>query len=196
MPNEVSSENLRKKYLAALEARADKPVVWRIFVEDKWFLAELRRHAEMVIRKSGHSMDLLVDVLQEVILNLGRRFEKSIFLGVDPATNIKNFESWIGTLMFNVCRDALRRLHVGRESSLEQSLDEVEARHVSAGRQQEQARELRLAIDELPQDQSTVLHMILSGESIEDTAERLQLRYKQAYALYCRAIDRLQQEFG
>ena len=139
-------------------------------------------------------MQLMDDVQQEAILHLAERLEKAADLGHHPGVIGAKFASWIGTILLNECRDALRRLHAGREPPAAAEDDEAAA--ASWDRRREQLTALRVAIDELPEPQATVLRLFLAGDRIAEIAKELRLTYKQTYAIFTSGIDQLRNDWS
>jgi RNA polymerase sigma factor (sigma-70 family) len=186
MANNISPDDLQRRYLAALDSGATWFEIWRLLLGDDWFLAELKKHAESVVYASGHSPQLADDVQQEVIVNLSTRLKKSVYFGLDPAATIEKFANWIGTLLLNECRDALRRLHLGHEAPSPEGSVEV-----TSVKLQDQVQALRVAIDELPPLQSAVLRLFLAGHSLRSIAKQLKLHYKRVYLAFCSGVNQL-----
>ncbi len=189
-------EGLRGRYLAALERspRASWFEIWRLFLEDPWYQAELAKHARSVIRTTSGSPEWLEDVQHEAALILAAKLQKKPSLGLDSRGMAEKFPATIGTIARNQCRQALKRLRrIYRSGArlLEESdpavaigLDELERRSL----------ELSAAIDELPEPLCSVLRLSQLGFDIRTIAERLDISYWQAYRAFKRGLVRIRED--
>jgi RNA polymerase sigma factor (sigma-70 family) len=191
MANVLSCDELRTSYFAALRAGDDWSDIWLLFLNDNWFRAELRRHAEYVLRTGGYSIEHLDDLQQDVLLHLSAKLRRSVHFGRDPAAAIDKFASWIGTIVLNECRDALRRQRPDHGPQGEPSPDEEEAAAMAAARLHDQVTALKLAIDELPKLQASVLRLYLARHKLSEIAKDLKLTYPQVRWAFFSAIDQL-----
>lgn len=192
MANDLSSENLRMAYVAALKTLAPSREIWLLFLGDDWFQAELDRHAEFVVK--GDSSISADDVRHEAMLLLAAKFQSARDLGLDALGLGDNFAQSIGVIVRDDCVDARRRLHRLFGTSFEPL--PADGQPAAIGVSDDLALELRLAIDDLPPPMAAVLRLHQMGCDIDEIAEMLGLSYKQAYGAHQRGLKLLSDDFA
>lgn len=193
--NEACAD-LRDRFLAAV---ADSPdhsegrlVLWRLIIEHPWYRAELASAARLAVGRVGRPSAWREDVEQEAMLLLAKKLRRTPGLGLDPRRARDSFGGWLGRVIRNDCRMAVRRLRrLDRGGPLPEDLP---ARCRRAER--ERRIDLSLAIEELPDTLRTVLLLSLKGFPLTEIAERLGLSYWQVWRAYRAGAGQLRQVFG
>ena len=196
MTNAEPWEDLRSQLIAALE-KSPRPSwfeIWRLFLDDPWYQAELAKHARSVIRATGGSAEWLDDVKHEAALILAGKLQKKPGLGLDRHGLAEKFPASIGIIARNQCRQALKRLRriyrTGSSLRPEQDVDMP----VGLGEVYERSLELSAAIDQLPEPFCTVLRLSQIGWNIRAIAERLDMSYWKAYRAFRGGLQRLRRD--
>jgi len=164
-------------------------------LEDEWFRAELKRHAQFIVRSHGESCQWLGDVVDEAILSFAAKLEKAPNLGLDSAGRGEKFPHIIGTIARNECIDALVRLsrNQGTESELLQ--DAERAASIRFHETWEELQDLATVIDELPEPERSVLRYYQARYRLREIPQLVQLTYWETYAAFRRGVARICDEF-
>jgi DNA-directed RNA polymerase specialized sigma24 family protein len=194
MASVLSSENLRKRYLAALQIGAPWFDVWRLLLEDEWFRAELKRHAEYVIKAHGEPLEWVEDVQHEAMLLLAAKLRARTDLGLDASGLADHLGNNISLIARDDCQDARRRLHRLFGTNVEPLPGDDQASAIGVSPIQEMA--LRTAIDDLPAPLATLFRLRLMGYNIGEIASHLHLTYKQAYRGFRRGLQLLHKDLA
>lgn len=189
-------EDLRGRFQAALERspRSSWFEIWRLFLEDPWYQAELSKHARSVLRSTGGSAEWLEDVQHEAALILAAKLQKKPSLGLDSRGMAEKFPASIGTIARNQCRQALKRLRRIYRSGVRLVEESDPAVAIGLNELQRRSVELSAAIDELPEPLCSVLRLSQLGFDIRTIAERLEISYWKAYRAFRRGLERLRQD--
>ncbi len=190
--------NLRRQFIAALKKspRSSWFEIWRLFLEDPWYQAELAKHARSVIRATGGSAEWLEDVKHEAALILAGKLQKKPGLGLDQQGLAEKFPASIGIIARNQCRQALKRLRrIYRTGTPLLEVQDVDTA-VGFGELYERSLELSAAIDQLPEPFCTVLRLSQIGWDIRSIAKRLDISYWKAYRAFRHGLERIRRDLG
>ena len=190
-----SCENLRDQFLAAIQKERgsayDWHTVWRTVVEHPWYRAELITAARIAVKRVGRPGCSRQDVEQEAMLLLAEKLQRNPGLGIDSERSRDSFGGWMGRIIQNDCRMAvrtLRRLNRGEPLSVEPP--------VSGNQSEREWRiDLSLEIEKLPDPSRTVLLLSMKGLSLKEIAGRLDRSYWQTWRAHQDGISRLRRVF-
>lgn len=170
--------------------------LWRLFLDDAWFRAELAKHARSVLRIRGLPLEWHEDVQQEAMLLLANKLRKLPSLGLDQDGLYQKFPHSIGVIIRNECRQATKRLRRLYRSGSRLPHDTGFPSTLPLSATDGQWLEVSLAIDELGDRERSVLRLCQLGCPIQEVADRLGLTYWEAYRAYGRGIAQLRDQFG
>src|SRR4029453_6682830 len=172
-------EGLRRRYVMALDRspRSSWFEIWRLFLEDPWYQAEVIKHARSVLRATSGSAEWLEDVQHETALILAAKLQKKPSLGLDSKGLGDKFPASIGTMARNQCRQALKRLRRIYRSKA-RTLDEANSpASLGVGERESRSLELSAVIDELPEPLCSVLRLAQLGYDVRTISDRLGISY-------------------
>ena len=162
--------------------------VWQLLLEDDWCRSELRRHAQSVLRVPASRRDQLDDLEQDAIIVLAQSLKQTPDLHADRSRLADSFPAWLGTILLNCCRMALRVAYEDEQTSplTDEPVDPSPPPDMD---------EARLAlvklIDELEEPQHSVLLLASEGYSRRQIAELLGRPYDQVRKSWKRGVEQL-----
>ncbi|KAA5535659.1 sigma-70 family RNA polymerase sigma factor [Roseiconus nitratireducens] len=168
-------EDLRTEFVDATCRSNSWPTVWHVFIDNEFYRSQLWTCAERSLIESGAPTTWCDDVAHDAMLLLARQLQKRTDLGYDFDRPPHEFASWLRTILFRQCKEAirsLRRRH-GRDLTLE--IDPVGGRTLMI----EQQIDVRMAIDNLDEPVRTIMFLSYGGLSIREIADRIELTYDQ-----------------
>jgi RNA polymerase sigma factor (sigma-70 family) len=168
-------EDLRTEFVDAARQRCSWTEIWHTFASNEFYRSQLWNCAERSLLETGAPVGWCDDVAHDAMLLLARQLQKRSDLGYDFKRPPHEFASWLRTILFRQCKEAirsLRRRH-GRDLTLE--LDPAGERTLMI----EQQIDVRLAIDKLDEPVRTIMFLTYGGLSIREIADRIELTYDQ-----------------
>jgi DNA-directed RNA polymerase specialized sigma24 family protein len=192
-------EDLRKGYVRALQEPANASTwfeIWRLFLNDPWYRAELAKHARLVLHAGNAPIEWQEDLQHEAMLILAAKLRKKPHLDLDDQGLTERFPAAIGTIVHNECRQALKRLRRMYRTGPELFEESGHRAAVTFYEIQQRALDLSSLIDELPEPLCSVLRLSQSGYNIRQIASRLGLTYWETYRAFHRGVARLRDELG
>jgi RNA polymerase sigma factor (sigma-70 family) len=171
------AQRLRGAFLALLDV--NPPVVdelRQLFFADSWYLAEVQRIANHVLRRTTARRDRVDDLAHDALVRLAGNIERRPDLGFDRGRPPADFAPWLRSIIYRHCLQSLRAewRHVRRRAEFD------DARCVAV-----RSRACRLADDalellhSLPDPQGTVLKLHFEKCSVAAIACQTRLtRYR------------------
>jgi RNA polymerase sigma factor (sigma-70 family) len=170
---EVLWENLRVEFLDAVRNPNRSRDVWQIFANSEFYREQLSTCAKISLMETGAPKSWADDIVQEAMVLLARQLRKRSDLGYQLDRPTKQFASWIRTILFRQCHEAIRsyRRKHGRDlplnlASVSQPPEVIE-----------QKLDLRAALNSLDELPRTVMFMSYNDLSLREIADCLQITY-------------------
>ena len=187
-----SPEMLREQFYAILDAPEDARAprwhkVWSSFVSDPWFQAELEKLLGRVLYHRGAPAPWLDDLRQDAIMFFARDLRRRVDLGVNRARAAEHFPGWLATILWRICKQALR----ARCRAQHRNGANLGARREIVAPNSLRAMEIDMAIEELPEPMRTILAMRRLGWRISEIGKKLKMTPSQIDEAPCDAIERL-----
>ncbi|MEX2119299.1 MAG: sigma factor-like helix-turn-helix DNA-binding protein [Pirellulales bacterium] len=185
---------LLRKFLQALEAAFNDPdrghSIWLIFVADAWFRSEVARIAARVV-PPGWKSDLIDEVAQQAMLLFLRELRHRFDLGVDRKKVEETFPAWIGSIIENDCREALRRIQRVRADQGAWPLAEP---WLDQRRSMEKCRHISELVEKLKHPARAIVQLVILEYEMSEIAEMLNIPERTAYHHFNRARRRLRDQ--
>lgn len=195
-PDETSSADLRRKYLALLDRLPDADVwqeIWRLFVTHSWFQSKLEMCANIALRSSGLSPQWVDDVMQEVIVKLADKLHRVPDLRLDRGRAAGQFGGWLYTILLRDCQQAirtLRRLHCRTVQLYDAYIVNDRTPRVDA------QLDFEDALRRLDDPELTVIVLYGQGYAVREIAEALGFSSSKTYRTLNRGMSRLEKRLG
>jgi len=176
------SDTTESRALAGLR-KLDSQVIAAIY--DRYF-PEIYRYIRYRIDDDAAAEDLASDVFMRLIEAAKKQ--------QGPHSSLKG---WLIVTASNVVNDHLRKRYRRREEELPDSLPDEKQGIVSEVDAREEQRSVRMAYEQLTEDQQHVLALRFGqGYSLEETADQLNKNINAVKALQFRALASLQRQIG
>lgn len=186
-------EDLKARFLEAVEQQWRWEKVWHLISEHGWFRAMLHTQAQKVLRQQRLPIAWQDDVQQDAVLLLARSLRRRADLGVDLNQVQGCFAGWMATIISRDCREAVRQMR--RHYVREQASPDIDP----LGIQQlplDAKIDVSVAIQKLDDPERTILTLWAEGFSVADVAKRLGLSYQRTHYLWRRSTRQLRAFLG
>ena len=167
--------------------------VWQLFVGHPWYQHKLNRGAIQAIAESGAPIGWRGDVEHEAALLLCRSLRNAPDLRMNQSEAEEHFPGWIAAIIRHDCLQAIRRLRVSNDRTIE-----LQQENLLAVRQDDiEARiDLSIAIEKLDSPDKEVLMLRATGMTITEIAATVNLGYSKTYRILQRAITSVKDSLG
>jgi len=171
------AQRLRCAFLALLDANTpDIDELRQLFFADPWYLGEVRRIANHLLRRAPTRRDRVDDLVHDSLVRFADNLERRPDLRFDRARPAADFAPWLRSIIYRHCLQSLRV--EWRHARRRVELDE-ERRVVVRSREHPLAHDALELLDTLPKPQGTVLKLHFEKRSVAAIACRTRLtRYR------------------